>query len=125
MAILNRNDITNLYLYGQLTTPVNLLDSSLIRPKDTVIRVDVDAVELMKGPGRFAVGSQFELIKRFFNSNISISPGTYTKFEINNLILQQELIVWSMQQYNYNDSVNDYLDRERKNGNFCQKSVIL
>ncbi len=44
MAIFNKNDITNLYLYGQLTTPVNLLDSSLIRPKDTVIRVNVDAV---------------------------------------------------------------------------------
>lgn len=30
MAILNRNDITNLYLYGQLITPVNLVDSSCI-----------------------------------------------------------------------------------------------
>ncbi|MBE9104682.1 hypothetical protein IQ229_06920 [Nostoc cf. edaphicum LEGE 07299] len=111
MAILNRNDITNLYLYGQLTTPVNLLDSSLIRPKDTVIRVDVDAVELMKGPGRFAVGSQFELIKRFFNSNISISPGTYTKSEINARILKADRIYWTMKQYNYVDSVDDYLDR--------------
>ncbi|MFN6569121.1 hypothetical protein [Dendronalium sp. ChiSLP03b] len=111
MAILNKNDITNLYLYGQLTTPVNLLDSSLIRPKDTVIRVNVDSVELMKDPGRFAVGSQFELIKRFFNLNTSISPRTYTKPEINNLILRSDVIYWKMVQLNYNDIVDDYLDR--------------
>jgi hypothetical protein len=111
MAILNRNDITNLYLYGQLTTPVNLLDSSLIRPKDTAIRVNVDAEELMEGPGRFAVGSQFELIKRFFNSNISISPGTYTKSKMNELILEADFIGWKMKQYNYNDNLDDYLDR--------------
>ncbi|MCC5644827.1 hypothetical protein LC607_18150 [Nostoc sp. CHAB 5824] len=63
MTQLNINDITNLYLYGQLSTPANLLNDSLIRPENVVSKIDVDVKEFMKtGAGRFAVGSQFELV---------------------------------------------------------------
>lgn len=67
MIQLNQNNITNQYLYGQLTTPANLADESLIRSKDTTTEVEVGVVEFMAtGAGRFAVGSQFTLVQRFF-----------------------------------------------------------
>lgn len=114
MTQLNRNDITNLYLYGDKTTPTNLVDSSLIRPEDTVTEVLVDVEDFMQtGAGRFAVGSQFELIQRFFDPGLftpSISSGTYSKNEVANL-LGLTSFDWSMQQFNYEDSVDDYIDR--------------
>jgi hypothetical protein len=45
MVQLNKNNITNQYLYGQLTTPANLVDDSLIRPKNATTDVHVDVVE--------------------------------------------------------------------------------
>ena len=38
MTQLTKENITNLYLYGTLSTPDNLVDSSLIRPEDNNIR---------------------------------------------------------------------------------------
>lgn len=114
MAQLNRNNITNLYLYGQLSTPTNLVDANLIRPKDAVSDVLVDVNDFMKtGAGRFAVGSQFELVQRFFVLN-QVPPGTYTKFQVKDFFgraFEEGFIGWNMQQFNYDDGVNDYLDR--------------
>ena len=62
---LTANKITNLYLYGQDTIPNNLIGLSLMRPSGDVIRINVDIPSLINpntGAGRFAVGSQFELI---------------------------------------------------------------
>lgn len=44
MLQLNRNNINNQYLYGQLTTPTNLADDSLIRPKNATTTVEVGVV---------------------------------------------------------------------------------
>ncbi|MDJ0620662.1 MAG: hypothetical protein QNJ63_28670 [Calothrix sp. MO_192.B10] len=62
---LTAHKITNLYLYGQDTIPDSLINDSLIRPAGDVIRINVDIPSLINpntGAGRFAVGSQFELI---------------------------------------------------------------
>ncbi len=60
MLLLSAQEITNLYLYGQETTPENLLDESLIRPSDTITPTSVDKQTFMAtGPGRFAIGRQF------------------------------------------------------------------
>ncbi|WP_277932913.1 hypothetical protein [Nostoc sp. FACHB-892] len=40
MVQLNKNNITNQYLYGQLTTPTNLADESLIRFKDATTEIE-------------------------------------------------------------------------------------
>ncbi|MEH2285669.1 MAG: hypothetical protein V7K90_30875 [Nostoc sp.] len=114
MANLTKNDITNLYLYGQLSTPANLVDANLIRPKDAVTRVTVDVRELMAtGAGRFAVGSQFELVKRFFQEKVP--PRTYTKTDLLNFFKQSSFkdgsISWNIQQYNYDDGASDFIDR--------------
>ena len=125
MTQLNRNNITNLYLYGQLSTPSNLVDSNIIRPKDNNIAVrepgdtniEVEVPEFMaNGGGRFALPSQFELIQKFFDPNTSIPAGTYDKSTLNNLINNGKFFAWSMQQYSYDDSnlsggVDDFLDR--------------
>jgi uncharacterized protein YegL len=115
MVNLTSNDITNLYLYGQITTPVNLLDDNLIRPKNAVTTVNVDVRELMAGgAGRFAIGSQFELVKRFFQEKVP--SGTYTKLELASNIFgldsfKNGSITWIIQQYNYDDGASDFIDR--------------
>ena len=55
--------VTNLYLYGQETTPSDLSDDSLIRPdslsENPILNVNVQDY-MQNGGGRFAIGSQFE-----------------------------------------------------------------
>jgi len=58
-------EITNLYLYGQNTTPSNKANDALISPEPSngfgaTVQVDKDAF-MTTGAGRFAVGSQFDL----------------------------------------------------------------
>ncbi|MDJ0615779.1 MAG: VWA domain-containing protein, partial [Calothrix sp. MO_192.B10] len=112
---LTAHKITNLYLYGQEDIPKSLINHSLIRPSGDVLTIKVDIPSLMNpntGAGRFAVGSQFDLIKNFFNLDISISPGTYDKEQMNDQILKKDYFGWNMQQLNYEDNkVDDYLDR--------------
>ncbi len=110
MTQLDRINTTNLYLYGQENTPTNLVDSNLIRPEIIITEVTVDAVEFMEaGAGRFAVGSQFEIIQQFFEAS-SIPSGTYSKNEIAN-IFGLNRFDWPMQQYNWSDGADDYIDR--------------
>ncbi|BCL39793.1 Ig-like domain-containing protein [Nostoc sp. MS1] len=114
MVQLNKNNITNQYLYGQLTTPTNLADESLIRSKDVTTEVEVDVIEFMvTGAGRFAVGSQFTLVQRFFApflTSPTVPPGRYTKAELG-VITGLDTFSWSMQQYNWDDDIDDYFDR--------------
>lgn len=114
MVQLNRNNLTNQYLYGQLTTPTNLADDSLIRPKDATTTFEVDVVEFMAtGAGRFAIGSQFTLVQRFFAPFLTspeVPPGRYTKAELG-VIAGLGRFSHRMQQYNWEDDIDDYLDR--------------
>lgn len=114
MVQLNRNNITNQYLYGQLTTPTNLADESLIRSENATTEVEVDVVEFMAaGAGRFAVGSQFTLVQRFFAPFLTsppVPPGKYTKAELG-VIAGLDTFSWTMQQYNWEDDIDDYFDR--------------
>ncbi len=125
--LLDAETITNLYLYSQETTPVDdeLLNSNLIRPELDISNVPgnatnfsnilpanakvanilVDALPYMSsGPGRFANGSQFDLVRAFFGlgknemltsdgrnfllENVNIPPGTYNKDQINGFLFQ-------------------------------------
>lgn len=67
----------NLYLYGQETTPSNLVDDSLIRPFGQVLQIDVDPVSFMStGAGRFARLGQSTLVQDFFYSHNPQLDGT-------------------------------------------------
>ena len=59
MSIKTAEEITNLYLYGTTTAPVNLADESLIRPRNTAsLEISVDGnVFMQTEPGRIAVVS--------------------------------------------------------------------
>jgi hypothetical protein len=72
MAILTSKEITNFYLFGRITTPQNKVDAGLIRvgnPRDnaTTLTIPVDTKDYMASAGRFAIGSQFDLIYKFFD----------------------------------------------------------
>ena len=109
--------ITNLYLYGQIETPTNLVDDKLIRPKAVTSSVDVNVNSFMAGPGRFAVGAQFDLVKGFFNSrpllnpSNQISPGSYTKQQIAAYFGLSNDYGWNMRHIDYRDQVDDYAER--------------
>jgi RTX calcium-binding nonapeptide repeat (4 copies) len=118
---LNKENITNLYLYGQLDKPQNLVDENLIREPDdenslaAQTTVNVDAVNLMQtGPGRFAVPAQFELVQRFFNPSFNPTPGKYfslSKSELNNQYFGLRSITWAMRQVNYDDGQDNLTER--------------
>ncbi len=102
-------EITIRFLYGTETVPNNLVDPALIRPADTTSTVQIDVGTFMtSGAGRFAVGRQFELVNRFFTD--SIAPGTYTKQQVAEHFSLSRYD-WEMQQYNFQDSVDDYATR--------------
>jgi Ca2+-binding RTX toxin-like protein len=74
------NEITNLYLYGRMTVPVDKTDASLIRSKAVDeygkpkhgASITVDMASFMAtGPGRFALGSESPLVKLFFTADLS------------------------------------------------------
>ncbi|MEA5529261.1 DUF4114 domain-containing protein [Dolichospermum sp. UHCC 0684] len=115
MANLTPAEITNWYLYGIKSTPSNLVDDKLIRPATLPVptSVKVDKNDFMKSVGRFAVGAQFELVKKFFDPGFfdpTIPTGTYTKqqlaakFGISNF-------GWEMRHIDYQDDVDDYAER--------------
>lgn len=128
---LNAETITNLYLYSQENTPPEgeLLSSDLIRleledlneipgnPTEvsavlpanaTVSEILVDAEPYMSsGPGRFANGTQFDLVRGFFGlgkeemltsrgrefllEDIDLPPGTYDKDDIDERLFQGDV----------------------------------
>lgn len=68
------NEITNFYLYGWPSNPRNLTTDALIRSSDSGIEgdprygadIDVNMASFMETePGRFALGSESNLIKFF------------------------------------------------------------
>ena len=113
--VLTSQDITNLYLYGVKSTPLNLTDDSLIRDgfsKDNVpyTLIEIDTREYLEnGAGRFAVGAQFGLVKDFFESS-AVPAGDYSKKEIADK-LGLTFYGWNMNQYNWADDTDDYLER--------------
>jgi Ca2+-binding RTX toxin-like protein len=123
MPLPTAKEVTNLYLYGQKTTPNNLVDDSLIRPNplSTNPTLTVDVVDFMNtttGPGRFAVGSQFELIQKFYEPGLftpsipPLPPGKsfYTKNEIA-AFLGLSAFGLVVQQLDHQDSLDDYAER--------------
>lgn len=64
------NEMTNLYLFGQKTTSANKVDGSLVRPRGATSRVDIDANDFMQnGAGRFTVGADSMVVRRFIEAN--------------------------------------------------------
>lgn len=110
-------DITNLYLFDQVTKPSDLLSDGLIRPED-VGSGDVYDVEITSfmntGAGRFAIGAQFDLIEKFFTEYVPV--GTYTKEQLAQTYFGMGHYGWVMNQYDFRDEAvsggkDDYAER--------------
>ncbi|MBD8066997.1 calcium-binding protein [Devosia sp. PTR5] len=71
--------IINMFLYGQEQSPPDKTSSSLIRGSGQTTALEISTAEFMAGPGRFAVASEFEIIRLFFGSSgQALSPGSYS-----------------------------------------------
>ena len=109
--------MTAVYLFGQLEKPSNLIDENLIRPKDLVVDypVKININEYMTdGPGRFVSAKDFDFLGDFFEQKSSLSknlePGRYTKFEIFKLLnVDTAWIAHSTAQYD--DGKDNLLER--------------
>src|ERR1700730_12207098 len=67
--------ITNLFLYGQPTTPQNYCDR-IRADSPPIVTVEIDAASFMSaaGPGRYALPSLAPFVKTFFQ-DIGAMPG--------------------------------------------------
>jgi hypothetical protein len=78
MTLPTASEVSNMYLYGQIDTPNNLVDSNLIRsqqPGGLQPEMHINVTEYMKdGGGRFALGSQFQLVQNLFNLDLNDLP---------------------------------------------------
>lgn len=113
MSILTSSQITNQFLYGTFTTPTNKLNETLIRPQNQITRISVNKNDFMVTSGRFAIGSQFELINRFFNDliiNVSGSPISFSKEGLGSF-LNIGSYGWNMSHKDWQDVKDDYAER--------------
>ena len=63
MPMPTASQVTRLFLYDSETIPSDLASDSLIRPSGDGATLNVDVAEYMNiGPGRFAVGTRFDLV---------------------------------------------------------------
>lgn len=88
MALPTAEQVTNMYLYGTVTRPNDLLDPTILKHRTASSKnmINVDIVEYMNdGPGRFVNGANFEVVTQFFRSSL-IPTGAYTKNQIFHLL---------------------------------------
>lgn len=109
-------EMTNLYLFGQITTPLNLKDSALIRPHTARTTISMDAVSFMDtGAGRFALASNSPIVNKFMSSAFvdpTIIPGERKVYNLDELAnLSGTKAAFSFQAYDYSDNVNDFSER--------------
>ncbi|MEQ1588766.1 MAG: hypothetical protein ABL902_00235, partial [Gallionella sp.] len=119
------NEITNLYLYGQLTPPADLASASLIKPtaQNAIgMTIEVYMTSYMStGPGRFALGSESSLVQAFFSSSTDLSWAVghaYTKAELAQELIRRGATDIDLTSYGINiaqvylgDFLPDYLQR--------------
>jgi hypothetical protein len=133
--VITAQEVTNWYLYDQETTPENLVNDNLIRPASVdpeETTIEIDGKDFMETAGRFAIGSQFELIQRFFYEggdtlfelaeDGTVIPviteweeftdvGTYSKLELALDKFGLPSFGWNMQHYYWRDETDDYAER--------------
>ena len=117
---LTAGQITNLYLYGQLTKPADLSTlptrsvdvyggtngDQLLSGFQTTVQVD--ALSFMTtGAGRFANGSMSKLVSDFMTGKIIPNNGVYQEIVLTGDNLAGQRRQFGFEQFNYNDSSND------------------
>ena len=110
--------VTNLYLYGQVETPSDLTAESLVRNPGTGVSYQVDTLDYMQnGPGRFASPAFFDIVQLFFSYATSlVPPGTYNEHTLAAALKAAGVntpIRFDLEQSQtyFSDSTDDYKDR--------------
>lgn len=116
--------ITNLFLYGDITTPENLVSDDLLRPCDESLPIDIDADSYMNGgPGRFIDPRDFAPIATFFSSsgyydlltwfdsNGAITSKTFSLQELGTLFGWDIELRVTIQQADYKTTFADEVER--------------
>ena len=108
--------VTNLFLYGQLTAPTDKAKDTWIRESGIPLPdVNIDINTYMAGPGHFATPDKFELVKWFLNpltnaSSFQLAPGTYTKEQLFGAFGISKAWI-GIDQAQYDDGKDDFLAR--------------
>jgi hypothetical protein len=113
MTLPTSTQVTNMFLYGTMTTPTDLTNPALMRPAGTIgPQIIVNLSEYMTdGPGRFASPAFFDLVKEFFSPTTSgLAPGVYSKADLAS-VLGYSYYGLRQNQYNYADGKDDYAER--------------
>jgi Ca2+-binding RTX toxin-like protein len=108
--------ITNQFLYGQDTTPSNLVNDALIRPDNARGQITIDAASMMNGgPGRYAFGAKSTLVATFMNGASVKGWQEGTKKIYNKEELAKEFGINSyginIQQIGTDPFTDDYVER--------------
>jgi len=65
MTLPTTEQIINMYLYGQPTTPTVIV----VRPSEATTTITINSEEYMQTVGRFATGDQLNIVQNFFDSS--------------------------------------------------------
>ena len=128
MALPTAEEITNMYLYGEKTTPDDLANAARIRPASEIAsKYEVNINEYIAGPGRFVTPGAFTIVERFFDPWFYADSAAlgqkeadadgrirYTKEELYAAfaIPEGDSRRWvSLQQWAYDDGLDDWMER--------------
>ncbi|MFZ3001576.1 MAG: hypothetical protein WA071_14715 [Undibacterium umbellatum] len=110
---LTNSKITNLFLYGDVDKPKDLVDEELIRGEDETIDISVDPVSYMAtGAGRFATANMSAMVDGFMSGKRkSAIPGVRQEFSVNDILLKDEKNTFTVQNYEFDDGAGDHAMR--------------
>ena len=105
-------EVTNLYLYGQSTTPANLADVSVLSHQAPApLSFDVDQYMTL-GAGRFGKPSQFAMINWFMENSVLGEIGVETRYTLAELVsLTGASLRERVTQAFYDDGSDDVVQR--------------
>ncbi len=110
MSLLTAEEVTNLFLYGQRSTPPDLTADGIVDHPAGTATVDINDY-MTNGPGRFASPALFDIIKLFFSPTTSaLPPGRYEEVPFRSVIGTDQVFI-TQYQWLLDDGGSDYAER--------------
>lgn len=111
MSLPTINEVVNAFLYGQTSTPANLVSHDQISQRDGYEFI-LNVTEYMSGPGRFALASRFAVVNAFFESSSFSGELNMSLTEVlSSLELTTGATSLTFQQVLYDDGGADLVER--------------
>lgn len=109
---INSETMTNLYLWGVENPGGDLVTDWYLRDPGTRTVIIMDAASYMvTGPGRFAHGCNIDVVSDFMNGGRVADTGRRQVYNVADLLKKDEKANLALVQYDFTDSVDDYVDR--------------